>query len=209
MGIAHLIGSFKFDSDRVGKGAMTMRRFTLLMGVIGLVCCFSITSAWAEDQLHNIKKELMSNTGITSKFIGTWRLMSVEARRPNGEVAPLPARYGTKPVGYLMYDNTGHVAVQIMRPDRPKFAVNDIDKGTADELKAAWDGYSAYLGTYEINEAEGFVVHHVEISAFPNYVGSDQKRFYELSGDTLVLKPPQRQVGNEQLNMRITWQRVK
>jgi hypothetical protein len=30
-----------------------------------------------------------------------------------------------------------------------------------------------------------------------------------LSDDTLVLKPPQRQVGNEQLNMRITWQRVK
>ena len=147
--------------------------------------------------------------GIASKFIGTWRLASVEARRPNGEVAPTPARYGTKTVGYLMYDSTGHVAVQIMRPDRPKFAVNDIDKGTPEELKAAWEGYSAYFGTYEINDAEGFVVHRVEGSSFPNYVGSEQKRFYELSGDTLVLKPPQRQVGNEQLNMRITWQRVK
>jgi len=152
----------------------------------------------------------MSNTsGIVGKFIGTWRLMSVEARRPNGEVASTPARYGTKTIGYLMYDNTGHVAVQIMRPDRPKFAINDIDKGTPEELKAAWEGYSAYFGTYEINEAESFVVHHVEGSSFPNYVGSDQKRFYELSGDALVLKPPQRQIGNEQLSMRITWQRVK
>ena len=152
----------------------------------------------------------MSNkSDIASKFIGTWRLASVEARRPNGEIAPMPARYGTNPVGYIMYDNTGHVAVQRMRPDRPKFAINDMDKGTPEELKAAWEGYSAYLGTYEINEAEGFVVHHVEISSFPNYVGSDEKRFYELSDDTLVLKPPQRQVGNEQLNMRITWQRVR
>jgi hypothetical protein len=189
---------------------VTTRKMSLFVGSIVLLGCFYITSVHAEDQLQNVKKGLMSNTsGIASKFIGTWRLMAVEARRPNGEVAPLPARYGTKPVGYLMYDSTGHVAVQIMRPDRQKFAVNDIDKGTPEELKAAWEGYSAYLGTYEINEAEGFVVHHVEISSFPNYVGSDQKRFYELSGDTLVLKPPQRQVGNEQLNMRITWQRVK
>jgi hypothetical protein len=172
--------------------------------------CVSYSHAHVADQKQNIQKEIMSNSSeIASKFIGTWRLVSVEARRPNGEVAPLPARYTPKPIGYLMYDNTGHVAVQIMRPDRPKFAISDIDKGTPEELKAAWDGYSSYLGTYEINDAEGFVVHHVEISAFPNYVGSDQKRFYELSGDTLILKPPQRQIGNEQLNMRITWQRVK
>jgi Lipocalin-like domain len=184
--------------------------FSLFVGIAGLIACFSDSSAHAEDQLQNVKKVLMKeNSGIASKFIGTWRLASVEARRPNGEVAPTPTRLGTKTIGYLMYDATGHVAVQIMRPDRPKFAVNDIDKGTAEELKAAWEGYSAYFGTYEINEAEGFVVHHVEGSAFPNYVGSDQKRFYELSDDTLVLKPPQRQVGNEQLNMRITWQRVR
>ncbi len=178
--------------------------------MVGLLVLIFHSSAPAEDKLQTVERALMSDKSeITSKFIGTWRLVSVEARRPNGEVAPTPARYGTKTVGYLMYDNTGHVAVQIMRPDRPKFAVNDIDKGTAEELKAAWEGYSAYFGTYEINETEGFVIHHVEGSSFPNYVGSEQKRFYELSGDTLVLKPPQRQVGNEQLNMRITWQRVK
>ncbi|MBM4254270.1 MAG: lipocalin-like domain-containing protein [Deltaproteobacteria bacterium] len=187
-----------------------MRKLSLLVIFLGLAGYISVTSVYAEEKLEKAKRERMSNKSeIASKFIGTWRLVSVEARRPNGEVAPTPARYGAKPMGYLMYDNTGHVAVQIMRPDRPKFAVSDIDKGTPEELKAAWEGYSAYLGTYEINEAEGFVVHHVEISSFPNYVGSDQKRFYELSGDTLVLKPPQRQVGNEQLNMRITWQRVK
>ena len=183
---------------------------SLFVGTAMLLAWAFGSPGHAEENLQNVKKALMNDkTGIASKFIGTWRLASVEARRPNGEVAPTPARYGTKTVGYLMYDSTGHVTVQIMRPDRPKFAVNDIDKGTPEEVKAAWEGYSAYFGTYEINDAEGFVVHHVEGSSFPNYVGSEQKRFYELSGDTLVLKPPQRQVGNEQLNMRITWQRVK
>jgi Lipocalin-like domain len=188
-----------------------MRKWlSLFVGAAMLLAWAFGSPGHAEENLQNVKKVLMNDkAGIASKFIGTWRLASVEARRPNGEVAPTPARYGTKTVGYLMYDNTGHVAVQIMRPDRPKFAVNDIDKGTPEEVKAAWEGYSAYFGTYEIYEAEGFVVHHVEGSSFPNYVGSEQKRFYELSGDTLVLKPPQRQVGNEQLNMRITWQRVK
>ena len=192
------------------RGGRMTKWLSLFVGTIGLITCVSGSSVYAEDQLQNVKRVTMKEkSAIASKFIGTWRLVSVEARRPNGEVAPTPARYGTKTIGYLMYDSTGHVAVQIMRPDRPKFAVNDVEKGTAEELRAAWDGYSAYFGTYEINEAEGFVVHHVEGSAFPNYVGSDQKRFYELSDDTLVLKPPQRQVGDEQLNMRITWQRVK
>ena len=138
--------------------------------------------------LQNVKKVLMNDKSeIASKFIGTWRLASVEARRPNGEVAPTPARYGTKTIGYLMYDATGHVAVQIMRPDRPKFAVNDIDKGTAEELKAAWEGYSAYFGTYEIN---GSPIFPVEDSTY-----SGLMRWYVQSAGTL--RCPERAVGRD------------
>jgi hypothetical protein len=99
--------------------------------------------------------------------------------------------------------------VSVMSPGRPRFASGDVEQGTPEEIKAAFGGYGAYFGTYEINEAEGFVIHHVEGSLFPNNIGTDQKRFFELSGDQLVLKPPPRQAAGEQQTLRITWQRVK
>jgi hypothetical protein len=148
-----------------------------------------------------------AQTPIASKFIGAWRLVSAEAQRPNGEIVPY--RYGAGTIGYIMYDATGHVAVQIMQPNRPKFVSGDLDKGTPEEIKAAFDGYGAYFGVYEIHEAEGFVIHRVEGSLFPNNVGTEQKRFFEFSGDRLILKPPPRQAGGEQVAPRITWQRVK
>lgn len=148
-----------------------------------------------------------TKSGIANQFVGTWKMVSVEERRPNGEV--VEPRYGARPSGYIMYDMTGHVAVQIMKPGRSRFASNDAAQATQAEAKSAFEGYGAYFGTYEVNEAEGYVIHHVEGSVFPNYVGTDQKRFFELSGDQLVLKPPPRQVGGEQHTTRVNWQRVK
>lgn len=144
---------------------------------------------------------------LKNKFIGTWKLIAAEAQRPNGEVVPY--RYGTNSIGYIMYDATGRMAVQLMRLDRPRFAAATADQGASEEIKAAFDGYGAYFGVYEIHEAEGFVIHHVEGSLFPNNVGTDQKRFFEFSGDKLILKPPPQQMGGEQVSPRITWQRVK
>ena len=148
-----------------------------------------------------------SSQDLKSKFIGTWKLVSAEAQRPNGEVVPY--RYGTNSIGYIIYDATGRMAVQLMQLDRPRFAASDADQGTPEEIKAAFDGYGAYFGVYEIHEAEGFVIHHVEGSLFPNNVGTEQKRFFEFSGDKLILKPPPRQMGSEQVSPRITWQKVK
>ena len=148
-----------------------------------------------------------SSQDLKNKFIGTWKLVSAEAQQPDGKV--IPYRYEAGAIGYIMYDATGHMAVQIMQPNRPRFASGDLDKGTPEEIKAAFEGYGAYFGTYEIHEAEGFVIHRVEGSLFPNNVGTEQKRFFEFSGDTLILKPPPRQVGGPQVAPRITWRRVK
>ena len=148
-----------------------------------------------------------SSQDLKNKFLGTWKLVAAEAQQPTGEV--MPYRYGAGSIGYIMYDATGHMAVQIMQPNRPPFASGDLDTGTPEEIEAAFEGYGAYFGTYEIHEAEGFVIHRVEGSLFPNNVGTEQKRFFEFSGDTLILKPPPRQVGGAQVAPRITWQRVQ
>lgn len=184
-----------------------MRRYqTCLLGV-ALLCHWTLGVVRAENAEKGAKMQTAEKSGIASQFIGTWKIVSVEERRPNGEM--VVPRNGSHPIGYIIYDPTGHVAVQIMQPERPRFASNDVEQATSAEAKAAFDGYGAYFGTYEINEAEGYVIHRVEGSVFPNYVGTDQKRFFELSGDQLILKPPPRQVGGEQHTTRVTWQRVK
>lgn len=135
---------------------------------------------------------------VQKQLIGTWRLVSFEDRKdekdPNSEWT---YPFGKSPKGYFVYDATGHVTIQIMRtPPSAKFASGDDDKPTSDEAKAAYEGYVAYFGTYTIDEANSTVIHHVEGSLRPNYAGTDQKRPFKLSGNSLI-------IGDEK-----TWRRV-
>jgi hypothetical protein len=65
----------------------------------------------------------------------------------------------------------------ISRAGRPGFAANDLFGGTMPERA---QGFVAYAGRYRFDGDR--VVHHVELSLFPNWVGSDQERAVELSG---------------------------
>jgi len=45
---------------------------------------------------------------------------------------------------------------------------------------AAADSYIAYFGRYEVKQDR--VTPHLEASLFPNWVGTDQERFYRFDG---------------------------
>jgi hypothetical protein len=115
--------------------------------------------------------------------------------------------------GLIMYDATGHMAAQVIALDRPKFASGNRLQGTQEEIKAAFEGYAAYFGPYEVNEAEGVVIHHVKASMFPNEVGGDNIRYYEFSGDRLTLIPTNIVDGKltpkSSATFRLIWERVK
>jgi hypothetical protein len=111
--------------------------------------------------------------------------------------------------GVLMYDANGNMSVQIMRRDRPIFASGDQLKGTTEEIRSAFEGFVAYFGTYEINEEEGTVTHHVEGSSFPNWVGTDKKRFFELYGNRLTLSTPPGPFDGEQVTALLIWERAE
>jgi hypothetical protein len=70
-------------------------------------------------------------------------------------------------------------------PARPPFAAGDDDKGTDAEVRADYDGYVAYFGTYRVDEANSVVTHVVEGSLKPSYTGTDQPRPFKLDGDVL------------------------
>jgi Lipocalin-like domain len=92
------------------------------------------------------------------------------------------------PKGYFVYDNTGHVMIQIMKtPPSPPFASGNDEKPTAEEVKTAFTGYVAYFGTYTVDAAKNVVIHHVEGSLKPSFTGTDQPRPFILAGDHLVI----------------------
>jgi hypothetical protein len=142
---------------------------------------------------------------MKEQFVGTWQLKSVEAQFADGEVG---RPYGQNPHGYIIYDGSGHVAVQFMNPERPACAGRDKSLGTDGENRAAIRNYEAYLGTYEVDEANGEMHHYVEGSLFPNWTGSHQRRFFEFADDRLVLSPAEIPYNGTKLIGRLVWERV-
>ena len=136
-------------------------------------------------------------------LVGTWKLQSIIARTPNGDTG---YPWGENPFGRLMYDGNGNVSVFLMKTGRSKFASDDRMEGTAEEKLEAFEGSRAYCGTYEIDEEKGTITHHVEGANFPNWEGTDQLRFFKLSGNRLTLIAPVILVRGKELNVSFTFE---
>ncbi|MBA3669633.1 MAG: lipocalin-like domain-containing protein [Sphingomonas sp.] len=119
-------------------------------------------------------------------LIGTWRLVRFESRSKDGKV---DYEFGEHPLGYFVYDNTGHLSVQIMRnPPLPPLASGDSDKSSDAEKVQAFGAYVGYFGTYRVDRTKHVLHHQVEGSINPSYTNTDQLRPYRLKGDTLIIE---------------------
>jgi hypothetical protein len=159
------------------------------VGTIIIVLLIASISGWS------VAGEQVVPPGDTAKrFIGTWQLISITS------VGQKDSNRGSHPTGLIYYDSTGHMAVQIM-PDRlrPKYAGTDP---TPEEAKAAITGYTAYFGTYTINEEARTVTHHRMANINPGGLGDFVRRYEFAPGDRLILRPI------ESIN-ELTWERIK
>ena len=139
----------------------------------------------------------------TKKFIGTWRLAVFES------TAEETRRYrGARPTGLLIYDASGRMSVQIM-PDRtrrtftgPLSTVSGSAAPTPNEAFDAIMGYTAYFGTYTVDERAGTITHHREGNINPGALGAFVRRYIFVSDDRVTLVP----VEND--SSTLTWERV-
>ena len=63
------------------------------------------------------------------------------------------------------------------------------DEPTDEELRTTFDHFIAYAGTFEVDDAGGFLVHHIEIGLVPNETGESARRHFQFVGEQLVLRP--------------------
>jgi hypothetical protein len=103
-----------------------------------------------------------------------------------------------------MYDATGHVCVVIANPDRPAWRAPASP--TDAEVRAAFQGLVAYCGTYETNERERSVIHHIEADREPHVAGTERKRLAAITGRRLVLRPTSLPAGVAEWT--VEWERV-
>jgi hypothetical protein len=159
------------------------------VAVAGLV----VAAAALLELSHLGAQQPKSQAELRKAFVGTWRLVSIEG-------GANPTTRGPKPTGVIYYDNNGYMAAQIM-PDRPRPKWTGTP--TQEQALEAFRGYTAYFGTYTIDEKAGTVTHHRQGSLDGGAV--DFVRKFEFSGDRIVLTP----VGSSTTPTHLTWERVK
>jgi hypothetical protein len=140
-------------------------------------------------------------------LVGTWRLVSRVVRSEDGTAVQDPG-LGKTPMGYLIYDSSGHMAAQLMKPDRP-FAIDcGATSPAPSENSQSINGYDAYFGTYIIDETSHTVTHHLEGALAAADVGKNLVREFQVSGDRLTIivrtsSPKEKQIRT------LTWERVR
>ena len=145
-----------------------------------------------------------SSESLRNQLMGTWRFVSSTQRLADGTTRPDP-QTGPKGIGYLIYTKTGQVCVVVGNSERPRWSSPQAP--TDAEARNALDGLTAYAGTFQVNQAERSVVHHIEIDRVPNSVGAERKRFCSITGNRLTLKAaPPLPAGVQEWT--IVWQRV-
>ena len=142
----------------------------------------------------------------TLALVGSWRLTSWVAV---GEDGSSTEPMGADPDGLLIYSIEGLMITTIGRHGRPRISGDDLLGGPPDERLAAAETFIAYSGRYAYDGTD--VVHMVEMTLYPNWVGTRQIRHVRISddGNTLELSTDPLALDGRRTVQRLTWLRVR
>jgi hypothetical protein len=114
-------------------------------------------------------------------LVGSWRLVSVEATfTDTGERV---ATFGPSPNGRVVVTEAGRIMFLITKSDR-RPAADDAERG------ALFNETIAYSGTVRLAGPGQFVT-TVEISLFPEEIGTEKLRHFTVAGDRLTIRRPE------------------
>ncbi|MFD9205876.1 lipocalin-like domain-containing protein [Streptomyces sioyaensis] len=138
-----------------------------------------------------------------SELVGRWDIVSWEQAYDDGRIQyPL----GEDLEGFLRYTTDGEMTVMITSRDRPVFTSGGQWDADDEELAGAYRSMLAYAGRYDIDG--DVVVHHVELSLFPNWKGGQQRRRFVFREDGALALEARLETGTPQARTaRLVWRR--
>ncbi len=116
----------------------------------------------------------------TQALLGTWKMVSWK-REIIATGEQLDA-LGPDPVGFINYGADGRFYVIVTSRNRPRPA--SLPPSDAEKLQL-FKTMLAYAGTYTVDDEKA--VHHVDASWNEAWTGTDQIRFYQLTGNRLTI----------------------
>lgn len=136
-------------------------------------------------------------------LVGTWTLR--EAHGWDDKGGRLENVYGRSPTGYITYGADGRMMALITHGERARLD-RDRQSAPVEQRAAAYASSVAYAGTYEFDGER--VVHHVDASTFPKWVGADLVRFVRFGeGHVSLRTAPQMQNGVRSV-LELIWEPV-
>ena len=141
-------------------------------------------------------------------LIGTWRLVewtfTVDDSRPTRP-------WGGNPEGLLTYTEDGRMSASLMSNGRPGAPTRTLSAAPIEIRAAAAAGYLSYAGSYSIDGSD--VLHHIELSLMPNWVGTTERRLIEWTPsedgfDLILSTPPTKTDGGRLAVNRLRWERM-
>ncbi|MBK5215018.1 MAG: lipocalin-like domain-containing protein [Flavobacteriaceae bacterium] len=140
-----------------------------------------------------------NNKPELQKLAGLWRLESMKVR---DTATNTWSNYKGGMDGYLLYDNSGHVALHLYEKGYEntdlKFP-NFNDSIPLEALKYITKSYY-YMGNYKVSEKDSIVSHYKLSHSNPSEFGLTADRRFYFSGDTLVMQPVERK--NSKLKLK-------
>jgi hypothetical protein len=141
---------------------------------------------------------------VADDLIGSWLLRQWVLTLDDGT---LETPFGAEPQGLVVYTTDGRMITTIGSRARPSAAADLSSVNDAARL-AAIRTFIAYSGTFAIDGDD--VVHTVEMSLDPAWIGTQQRRHVELTEDgrTLILSTDPLLVVGRRGRHRLTWERA-
>ncbi|MCG7343086.1 lipocalin-like domain-containing protein [Sporosarcina sp. ACRSL] len=139
-------------------------------------------------------------TTLKEQIVGVWSLVSFQDQDQNGNTFN---KLGENATGFIMYHPEGYMSAQLMQQGRAPYQSRDMLKGTTKEMAEAALGYLAYAGKFDVNEEERTLIHHMEVSMNPTWLGQLQPRLASIEGDLLTIH------NGLNPNQKLIWKRVK
>ena len=142
---------------------------------------------------------------LADDLVGTWRLLEWRAEADDG-TSTRP--FGDRPLGYVVYTADGHMITTISVPDRAPIG-EELLAAPPDARAAAFETFAAYSGTFHVDGGE--VVHEVEMSLYPDWIGSAQRRRVDLDATRTrltLMSDPVTSAGRAIRNC-LDWERVE
>lgn len=144
-------------------------------------------------------------TSLMDSLIGTFELVSCQSRSTSGQVENL---HGEKPFGRLMYGADGRMSVLIYDSEQWSSAPEDPQRVAICDTPDAFTGFLAYTGSYKCIADSGEVVHLVEGCNILSWIGSEQRRFFQLSNSQLTITTAPFERNGEEWVATLEWKRI-